>query len=40
MIKNLEQVEFLTELAQDLYIQVRGDSFDFDDEWVEKYPPG
>jgi len=37
-INNLEDNRIVKEIAEDLYTRVKGDSFDQDDEWWEKYP--
>ncbi len=35
---NLRHIDIVKQVAEDLYIQSKGDHFDPDDEWWEKYP--
>ena len=37
-VRNLKGNEIVNQVAQDLYIKVKGDSFNTNDEWWEKYP--
>jgi len=37
-IRNLRHHEIVEVVAEDLHIQVKGDSYESDDEWWEKYP--
>lgn len=38
-LENLQMADLVEEMAGDLFIQVKGDSFNEDAEWAEKYPP-
>lgn len=39
-IKNLEGSKLVSQVGEDLFVRVKGDSFNTDDEWWEKYPAG
>jgi ADP-ribosylglycohydrolase len=36
--QNLVGQEIVKQVGEDLFIQVKGNTFDMDDEWWEKYP--
>jgi len=37
-IINLKHHNIVEEIAKDLYIQIKGDAINEDDDWLEKYP--
>lgn len=39
-IRNLQDADLLREVGNDLHINCKGDSFNYDERWDDKYPPG